>query len=306
MHSLVRIVWLSATVILGGLAFGSDCEAQNLRPKGIEIEYLRSGTIVDDGPPQGWTDLVLKSSSKLESGDLDTLPASASKTATLFKPVVVANVARVDGAKPRFRLTRVGMALCMNHQGRDRVVTTAELGPAGETLGYIDRQVLAGAEKEQRKSTIIASTPTFALLAAPARIKAGANQKPIYLIYAMLVNPETGKLQNLVWPIDDTQGPRPPTDVMILLKPNLVFQVGLDVEAGKILGAIPVSWNFGMRKLPPGQKLPISESLRMFSADPRRIAGNPSAFEQELRAALPRVAPEGSPPNRVTRVTRSH
>jgi hypothetical protein len=88
---------------------------------------------------------------------------------------------------------------------------------------------------------------------------------------------------------------------MILLKPSLVFQVGLDVEAGKLLGAIPVSWDFAARTLPPGQKFAVSDELRALSGDPRKIAADPAAFEKDLRAALGNV-PNGSS-TRVTRTT---
>jgi hypothetical protein len=277
-----------------------DSKAQPKPPKEFELVLLRSGTVIDQGPPQGWTDLILKSSSKLESGDLGTLPASASTTATVLKPVVVANVTRSEGTGPRFRLTRIGMGLCVYHQGRDRVVSSRELGPAGETLGLIERTVLGKAEEEQRKARIIARTPTFAILATPARLKAGPNQKRVYLLYAMLVNPETGKLRSVVWPIDDTPGPRQPTEAMVLLNPSLIFQAGLDVEAGKLLGAIPVSWDFAMTALPPGQKLAIPEGLQALSADPRKIADDPAAFEQDLRAALPKVG-SGSGASPITR-----
>ena len=258
------------------------------KPKAVDFQFgfLKSGTVIGEEPPQNWTDLILKSSSKLAGGDLGALPASAQRTATLFKPFVVANVTRSETAGPKYRLTRVGLGLCMSYEGKDRVVSSKALGPAGDTLGFIERQVLAKAEEEQQKAQIIARTPTFALMATPARLKTGKGQKPVYLLYAMLVNPETGKLHNIVWSVDNTQGPRPPIDTMIMLNPNLTFQTGLDVQAGKILGAIPVSWEFAMQSLPPGRKFQISPELQTLSADLRKIQSDPSGFEKKIRAVL--------------------
>src|SRR5437764_1360387 len=52
------------------------------------LVLLSAATRVGDSPPTGWSHLVIKSIPRLASGDRDSLPSSASKTATVFRTVV--------------------------------------------------------------------------------------------------------------------------------------------------------------------------------------------------------------------------
>ncbi len=52
----------------------------------------------------------------------------------------------------------------------------------------------------------------------------------------------------------------PPPEV-IDLAAKTTFDCELDVQAKKLLGMVPISWSFAMRKLPPGQKLKVNKPL---------------------------------------------
>src|ERR1700722_11691015 len=55
------------------------------------LVLLAAGTRIGDTPPEGWTHSVLRSMPRLKSGDLDTLPTAATKTATMFRTAILAD-----------------------------------------------------------------------------------------------------------------------------------------------------------------------------------------------------------------------
>ena len=76
------------------------------------LVLLPAATRVGDSPPTGWSHLVIKSIPRLASGDRDSLPSSASKTATVFRTVVLADVQPL-GLEQEFILSRVGIGMCV-------------------------------------------------------------------------------------------------------------------------------------------------------------------------------------------------
>ena len=265
----------------------------------VELTYnLQSGMVIDREPPPGWTHLVIKSEPRVESGDKADMGTAGMKMATLFRTVVVAKVARSERDPKRFRLARVGTGLCMPFGGKDRVVSTANPGAAGESLGFVERTVLDRIEKEQAKARIIAQTETFALLATPATMKVGPKHEQIYLLYSMMVNPVDGTLSSVVWSIAAPPERRAPARELVLLPPNLVYKVYLDVQSERLLGAIPINFSCAMLDLPPGHKFAMSKALQAISADPSGIARDPAGFEAKIRATLAGPAPK--PGGRVT------
>src|SRR5262249_39174601 len=70
-----------------------------------QLARLTAATRIGDKAPEGWTHLVIKSIPELKSGDLDTLPEVANKTATMFHTVMLADVQPV-GLDRQFILSR--------------------------------------------------------------------------------------------------------------------------------------------------------------------------------------------------------
>lgn len=71
-----------------------------------KLVYLQPGMRLEKKPPTGWSHLVIKSIPRVVSGDRGSLPAGASKTASLFRSVLLADVKPVDADEKDFELAQ--------------------------------------------------------------------------------------------------------------------------------------------------------------------------------------------------------
>src|SRR5208337_2125063 len=114
---------LALVVVPNGLrAGGEDYRAKPRRGRRAELVRIAPGTLVGDQPPKMWSHLVLKSLPRLASGDLETLPRSAFRTAALIRTVILADVGRSADDPSRFALRRVGVGLCVPDLSKGDVV----------------------------------------------------------------------------------------------------------------------------------------------------------------------------------------
>jgi hypothetical protein len=247
---------------------------------------LPPGTVVGNAAPPGWTDLVIKSIPRLASGDLETLPATARTTASLFRTVFVADVRNSPGASGAYSLKRLGLGLCVPVDGVDTVVTPDGPPRVLGSLGFVERNVLAVAQDEIKKGRVLARTADFALFASPGVQKIGPEHVPVTLLYALLVDPSTGRLRSLIWSILSEPASRRDPDEAVLLMRGLVDQCALDVAAERLLGAIPYHWSFAMRSLPTGRRIDLPAGVKRWAVDPGRIAADPETFARRLRELL--------------------
>ena len=252
-----------------------------------ELVVLAPGTQVDRSLPQGWTNLIVKSVPRLASGDLNTLPGMASKTATLLHTSILAEVRAIgDPSQPQYVLRRVGLGLCTPVKGRDTVVSSNSQQTLGVDLGLVGRTVLDKAEQELRRGRIIARSPTFVLFSAPCIVMVGTAHRELLLRYAMLVDPADGALRTLVWAVDPDPPSRVAAETMVLVKPGVVYDCALDVSADRIFGTVPVSWSFAIRSLPPGQTRSVPTDVQPWSVKDVRSPLETNQLEEALRLVL--------------------
>ncbi len=249
-----------------------------------QLVLIKPGTTVADSAPEGWSDLILKSLPKIESGDIETLPSIAMTTATLFRTLILADVRR---EKATYRLKRVGIGVCVPVKGVDTVVNVESAAEPPFALSFLEREVLSRVETELKKARLVARTETYAVLATPTDLKVGSTHKKVFLIYAMRVDPETGRLETLIWSVAARADRRTAPSSLNRLAPRLVCNCGLDVVADRLLGTLPVNWSFAARSLPPGDRIVTPPSLRSWLTDLRRIAAEPAEFERILRSDVP-------------------
>ena len=250
----------SLILCLGFLcAITSTSSAQNQSP---DLVAIAPGTVVGRSGPVGWTHLVIKSIPRLTSGDLASLPLSAAKTASLFRTVIAANIEQ-DPKTSRFSLTQVGRGLCIPYAGRDEIIDPDSNSVAAKSLGIVDRIVLGQAFHELNRGKLVATSATFAIYRTPVAILMGREHRNILLCYILRLDPITGALTTGVWwTLDDPKSTLMAKSI-IELPPSLLLNCGLDVRATRILGAVPVSWSFGMAALPSGIKRDLTPDLVM-------------------------------------------
>jgi hypothetical protein len=257
------------------------------------LVYLQPGLKVEKKAPKDWSHLVIKSLPRLVSGDRGSLPAGSSKTATLFRTVVLANVKPVDMNEKDFELAQVGIGICVpNPQDEDEdiVVTAGHLQALGlNHLTMVQRVVLDAAEAELSEGRIIARTATFALFRSPVTmVDASGKHGKFNLFYAFCVDRPTGKLHTGVWAMRPDYEPQQAPTTIVKLGADPVFPCELDVRARRILGTVPFSWSFAMRSLPPGEKLRVSPRLGKLMLETSRhpAESDPEALERLMLETL--------------------
>ncbi len=245
------------------------------------LVMIPPGTRVDRSPPAGWTHLIVKSTPRLSSGELSSLPSTATDLAVLFKTVVLAEV-RLEAVKgtKAYALRRVGIGICTTAQGTDVVVTPSKLGPAGAVLGTLGKKVLEEMSAELSKANLAAKTHTFALYDAPAVMCEGGSHRATYLRYAILADYRAGSLQTLVW---ERAKPRS----LVLMKPNLTYVCDLDVSVKNSIASRPVEWSFAVKSLPPGEPSKLTSEIQPWLIRDTRDQREASRMEKALRSALP-------------------
>jgi hypothetical protein len=251
-----------------------------------QLVLLSPGTRVEKHPPRGWTDLVIKSMPRIESGDVDSLPSFAESTATLFRSVIFADVRPDPKSERGFRLARVGLGLCVPADGAEVIVSPDTASTPPVSLGFVERQVLEKASAEMVKARLVCRTPTLAVLAAPTELKSGEGHRSVYLFYAILIGSGSERIKTYLWAVAAEPEKRSAPQALTLLPRGLVYPCGLDVSAERLLGTIPVGWAFAMCSLPPGKSVAAPEGLKTWLIDPRRMAARPKEFEASVRASL--------------------
>ncbi len=261
-----------------------------------QLVRLSAATRLGETPPEGWNHFVLKSVPRPASGEWQDLPQVANRTATLFRTAILADIQPM-GLDKDFALTRIGIGMCVpaSDGRKDEVVVTSDrLESLGMQLSSIEQMVLQAAETELAQTRIIASTSTFALLRCPVTMLVSGKHRKVELYYAFCVEPTTGRLRVGVWSMWPGGVKQPPPPAVVELAPKAVFDCELDVQAKRVLGTVPYSWSFAIRKLPAGHAIPL-KGRKTLNDQMVAIAKHPTGvdtaeFEQLLRTIL--FAPE--------------
>ena len=263
-----------------------------------KLVFLKPGLRIAKKPPDGWSHLVIKSIPRLASGDSSSLPAGSSKTATLFRSVLLANVKPVDINEKDFELTQIGVGICIpdpQDEDQDIVVSADMLSALGlNHLTTVQRMVLDAAELEMAEGRIIARTATFALFRSPVTILdtvTGGKHSKANINYAFCVNRTTGRLDVAVWTMKPESSPQQAPATMVKLAADAVFPCDLDVRVKRILRTVPYSWSFAMKDLPPGKKLSVPHALGTLIVETSRhpAESDPDELERLLRKAFSTV-----------------
>ncbi len=253
------------------------------------LVYLPPGMLISDKPPEGWSHLVIKSIPRLTSGDKGTLPKGSSETATQFRTVILANVRPLDVDEKDFELDQIGVGICVpKDEDQDIVVAADRLDALGLKLSAVQRVVLDKVEAELGESRIIARTTTFALFRGPANVVAGDDHKKVMLNYGFCVERNTGRLKVGLWPmVPEARSLKAPA-ALVRLGANPIFDCQLDVRARRILGTVPYSWSFAMKKLPDGKQLRVPPALGelMTSMSRHPAESDPEELERQLMQTL--------------------
>jgi hypothetical protein len=159
----------------------------------------------------------------------------------------------------------------------------------GADLGFLERAVLSRAHEKLRDVQVVARSDTLTLIDAPNWLQRDGKHVSVILRYAVLVDPDTGKLDTLLWVIDrDEQGGyRGAAGPMEWLPPNKQEDCVLHVDAKEFSLGVPSERAFALNRIPQGRKqVALPDSLKVLAGRMRLSQDMAAQLEQGLREVL--------------------
>jgi len=258
------------------------------------VGLIEPGTIVESEPPKGWSHLVIKTHPHPALGDLDRVNDTTNRLASFIITAFVANVKGENvGGQVRYRLNNVAVGLGTRINGKDTIITPDTQKRLGANLGLMARVVLNRAHELQHEVYLIARSDTMGLVDTYAAMRRNGKNRPVVLRYALLVDPHTGRLENLVWGIDkESDGSYSGVfgDIEWLPK-SKVSDAKLYVDGNEFTLGVPSENAFAIVETPKGQKqIPMPAELKNLMGAPKLSAESAYQLEVKLRQLLQQAA----------------
>lgn len=258
------------------------------------VPLIEPGTVVGSEAPQGWSHLVIKSYPHPALGDVDRLNETSTRLASFIIPAFLANVKgeNING-QTRYRLDNVAVGLATKINDKDVIITPKTQKNLGANLGLLQRTVFNRAFELQQEVYLVARSDTMMLIDTYAALRRNGKNRQVVLRYALLADPATGRLDNLVWGIDkDGEGRYAGAfgDIEWLPK-NKISDAKLYVDGDEFTVGIPSENAFAIVEPPKGQKqIAIPEELKTIAGSPKLTADAAYQLEMKLRQALAQAA----------------
>lgn len=296
--ALVAISWCACCFLLPAVR----AEERSLRasydvtPR--RLGRIPPGTVIDSGPPQGWSHLIIKSRSVAREGDAKEVPKLARDLAGLLFTAIVADVRPMnrDGKQTGYRLARLGVGLGTEISGRDTIVSSDTYEELGADFGLIKAAILEKSEERLKEMQIVARSNTMAVCDIPAIMLLKGEHADIVLRYVLLVDRHSGRLDTLVWALPTANGGEGKAEVPLSdvewLAPSMLEECVLHVDKREFVLGIPSERAFAIVCPPQGQKrlefydLLPSRDLRSAACDGEFTPESAAALERALHAAL--------------------
>lgn len=249
-------------------------------------DSIPPGTLVEKSASPGWTHLVIKSLPRLREDQKKDLPGMVINNVSWMFTAFLADVKKetIDG-RTRYRFNKAALGLGAGAKGRDTILTAETGRKLGGDMGLFGGEILTKGYEVQRKAVLVFSGPTMALLDTPVWFRCGDDNRLVRYRYAMLVDPATGRLDNLLWRLGGEGGGG--LDEAILLKPDTIDPAELVVDRKKVSRfGVPGDDAFAVDKMPAGRAVPLPADVRKLAAQTRFTADEAHALDTRLRKLL--------------------
>jgi len=307
----VRVVLAVLIAVLAGLAVAA-LAARWLRPP-VEPawtddydvtaqppEEIAPGTVIERGPPAGWSHLVIKSLPRVRPTEVARLPSNrivsrdelVRRVAWMFTAFAADVVPERHGHHTRSRIRAIGLGLGASVNGRDTVLTsdTAEsLGSKLDILG-IQKRTLDTGYRIQRQARVVIHGPSFALVDTPVTFRCDKKNRMVRFRYALLLDQPTGRLDVLAWRLGGEGGECADLSRAVLLRPDTIDDAQLipDLTEFNLAGIPTGELAFGVDDLPPHRlEVALPPELLPLVGATRFTPAAARALEDDLRKLLP-------------------
>jgi hypothetical protein len=255
-------------------------------------ELIAPGTVVGNGPPEGWTHLVIKSLPRVRPGHETRIPAlTRSQTVRMTRWMFTAFAADVRpetrGNETRYHLRAIGLGLGTAVDGRDVIITAETAAKYGVKLDWITKTIITKGYETQALAVVAVHSPGFAVLDTPVWFRCGEKNRLIRLRYALLVDTAVGGLDVLGWVLDPDKECSDSTRA-VLLNENQIDEAELvpDSKEFDVLG-ISHEATFGIDRLPAHRRnVSLPQELQEVVVKTRFTPEDAKKLEAGLRRLL--------------------
>lgn len=256
------------------------------------VAGIRPGTVIGDAPPKNWSHLVSKSQPRAAKGDLNDVPQLTVSMAKLLSVSIVANVDVVNvGERSLYRLERAALGLGTKINSQDVIINSDTQSQLGAKLGIVARTVLSGTEAEVKLIKQVLRSWDLLIFDVPTIVMLREEHKRLIVRYALVLDATSGQLNTLVWLIDrnDAGEYLQAVGTMNLLRPNMVEDRQLSIDANEFTLGIPSSKAIAMVRIPPGHPIAIPPQLLSVASAPRFSEESARTLDAGLRELIRQI-----------------
>jgi hypothetical protein len=293
--------WVLAVLALGSPAMGQDRRAVAVASGSVDVrskplDWIPPGTVIGEGAPKGWTDLILLATPRIGVGDVNDVPRTAASYSSMFLFTILANVRAERAAdQASYVLEKVAIGTALNINGQN-VIASSE-NTFGADLGMIGRRVLSENEKILKGDVRqVARTSTMLVFDANAFVLRNQKHRSMVIRHVILASPTTGQISTFAWLMGSDGGSGYALADKGLQKLPAAFHEDrvLSVDAQRFTLGIPSADAFALAKIPQGTPLGFSEALKSVAATKQFTTQAASQLEAELQARYAPVAARNS------------
>jgi hypothetical protein len=243
------------------------------------------GTVIEESPPLGWTNIVRLIEPVLTEEDVQNTPETVAFYIRLFKDATLAKVKKV-GSSHEIQLLAVGLTAKV--KGKDTVIDLdhrygADLGSFGKSL--------VNAYESGFKDHVwqLVQTPTMRVFNERQRFLRGNKRIVMLVRSAVLVDPKSGQVATLVWLLTDNKDKENilAEESMQLLPDGYREKYNPSIRYDQFLLGLPISDDIiARREISQGTPVPFTPALRRLGAQKTYTREEALELEEALRAAV--------------------
>lgn len=280
---LVWYQWPAASIVVEPLEAPTALTGPDLESR--PLANIPVGTVIGtDGPPTGYTHLLIHATPTLTEDDAKNAPALALKFARMFRYTLVAKVGEsTTRGKRSFYLETVSHGFAVDGTGSKPLSLIVNGNDTkGTDLGIFGRQILDENEKILAEDVRqVCRTPTLFVFDAKCVMLRGTDHENMVMRHAILVDEATGGLTTVVGLL--TKEFEPAEAALQRLPAALQEKRYLSVKKDEFRLGIPTRKAFALRQTPPGTPVPYTPGLKSAFAVKAFRADSAVALESALR-----------------------
>jgi hypothetical protein len=242
------------------------------------------GTVIEEWPPLGWTNIVRMIEPVLTEKDLQNTPKLVAFYVQLFKDVTLAKVEKL-GSSHELKMLAVGPTAKV--KGKDTVIDLTHR--YGADLGSFGGRLLAAYETGFRDHMWqVVQTPTLRVFDERQRFLRGDKRIVMLVRNAVRVDRKSGQVTTLAWLLTDNKEEENSLaeENMQLLPDGYREKYNPSIRYDQFVLGLPISDDaIARREITQGKPVPFTPALRQLAARKTYTREEALELEEALRAA---------------------